>query len=247
MPFLGIGLSTIIAICFAIHAVRSGQGYYWLFILFFFPFLGSIVYFFAIFFPSLRNTRSAYQIKSKVNKILNPQRELKSAQDAIEISTTVDNRIRLAKALVNNDRAQEALSYYEQALSGIYKTAPDILLEYAYALFKTNNYAKAKDTLDYLRETNPDYRSDQGHLLYANILVNLGKKEQAKEEFNALIGYVPSLEPLSKYLQALVYWQEFDEAKRLLYDYEIRLKHMPKYAKKLNSVWIKEIETLKIE
>jgi len=78
-------------------------------------------------------------------------------------------------------------------------------------------------------------------------LVKLGEKEQAKEEFNALIGYFPSLDALSKYLQALVYWQEFDEAKRLLHDYEIRLKHMPKHAKKLNSRWIKEIEALKIK
>ncbi|WP_392564264.1 tetratricopeptide repeat protein [Orbus wheelerorum] len=245
MPFFGIGLSTIIAICFAIHVIRSGQSYYWLLILFMFPFLGSIVYFIAIFLPSLRNTRSAYQIESKVRHILTPQRELKAAQNAIEISPTVDNQVRLAKSLVDNNRAQEALHYYETALSGIYKTAPDILLEYAYALFKTNNYTKAKNTLEYLRETNPNYRTDQGRLLYANILVKLGEKEQAHEEFKAVVDYYPSLDALSNYLQALIYWQEFDEAKKQLNNYEIRLKHMPKYAKKMNSQWIKEIEELK--
>ncbi|WP_392562550.1 tetratricopeptide repeat protein [Orbus sturtevantii] len=245
MPFIGIGLSTIIAICFAIHAIRSGQGYYWLFILFFFPFLGSIVYFFAIFLPSLRNTRSAYQIESKVRNILSPGKELKAAQDAIDISPTVDNQVRLAKALVDNNRPQEAIGYYQQALSGIYKTAPDILLAYAYALFKTNNYLEAKNTLEYLSQTNPNYRSDQRNLLYANTLAKLGEKEQAREQYKALIDYYPSLDALSQYLQTLVYWQEFTEAKKLIDDYERRLKLMPKHVKRLNSQWIKEIEELK--
>ena len=48
MPLL-LGLSFLIAIYFAIHAVRTGQDRYWLFIMFSFPFLGSAVYFFAFF------------------------------------------------------------------------------------------------------------------------------------------------------------------------------------------------------
>ena len=45
MPYLGAGAHIIIAIFFAIHAVRTGQNNYWLFILLAFPFLGSVVYF----------------------------------------------------------------------------------------------------------------------------------------------------------------------------------------------------------
>ena len=45
MPFVGLGLHVLVALFFAIHAVRSGQNMYWLFILFVFPLLGSIVYF----------------------------------------------------------------------------------------------------------------------------------------------------------------------------------------------------------
>jgi hypothetical protein len=41
----GVGVHMIIAVFFAIHAMRRGQQMYWLWILFVFPFLGSVVYF----------------------------------------------------------------------------------------------------------------------------------------------------------------------------------------------------------
>ena len=52
MPyFFGIGLHVFVAIFFAVHAMRNNQGIYWLFILFAFPLLGSVVYFVAIGIP----------------------------------------------------------------------------------------------------------------------------------------------------------------------------------------------------
>jgi hypothetical protein len=44
MPIVGLGLHLLIALFFAVHAVRSGQQLFWLFILFSFPLLGSVVY-----------------------------------------------------------------------------------------------------------------------------------------------------------------------------------------------------------
>lgn len=244
MPFIGIGFTALISICFAIHVIQTDQDRYWLFILFAFPVFGCLVYSIIVFLPQFRCTHSGFHIESKLRKAIDPHKELREAQRAIEISSTVDTQTRLAKALVDSDREQEAITYYEQALSGVYKTAPDILLQYAYALFKNKQYYKARETLDYLRTTNPKYRSDEGHLLYAKILVCLGEKQLAQQEFNVLIDYFPSLEALSQYLMVLVHWQEFAEAKKLLQNFQIRLKHMPKHAKRINAQWIKEIKQL---
>ena len=54
MPFLGLGLHVIVAVFFAIHAVRTGRELYWLIILFMFPLLGSIVYFAVVVLPDTR-------------------------------------------------------------------------------------------------------------------------------------------------------------------------------------------------
>jgi hypothetical protein len=59
----GVGVHMIIAVFFAIHAMRRGQQMYWLWILFVFPFLGSVVYFFAMYLP---NTRMEHNMRSGV-------------------------------------------------------------------------------------------------------------------------------------------------------------------------------------
>lgn len=245
MPFLGIGLSTIIALFFAVHAIKTRQEQFWLSILLVFPFIGSLIYFFVIFLPDFRQSPVGYQIESKLLKALDPQRELREALSNYEISPTVEAKVCLAKALIDNDRANEALTYYQEVLTGIYESAPDILLQYAYALYLVKQYKKARETLDYLREKNPNYRSDEGHLLYTKILVSLELKEEAQEEFNALISYYPSLEAASYYLQTLIEWHQISLAKEVLQKIELRIKHLPKHAKRINQTWIKEIEETK--
>jgi hypothetical protein len=59
MPFIGLGLHVLVALFFAVHVVRTHQNIYWLFILFAFPMLGSIVYFLTIYLPSSKLERQA--------------------------------------------------------------------------------------------------------------------------------------------------------------------------------------------
>lgn len=82
-------------------------------ILLVFPFIGSLIYFFVIFLPDFRQFPVGYQIESKLLKTLDPQRELREALSHYEISPTVEAKVCLAKALVDNDSAYEALTYYQ--------------------------------------------------------------------------------------------------------------------------------------
>jgi len=51
MPFVGLGLRFMIALFFAVHALRSRQQRYRP-IIFSFPLLGSAAYFLVVFFPN---------------------------------------------------------------------------------------------------------------------------------------------------------------------------------------------------
>ncbi|MFO1338365.1 MAG: hypothetical protein U1F53_09020 [Burkholderiaceae bacterium] len=118
MPIVGLGLHVLIAIFFAIHAVRSGQQTYWLFILFSFPLLGSIVYFLAIYLPDSRLERGARQAVAKAAKALDPTRELREARAAFEYTPTAQHQMRLAAALLDAGQAEEAATNYEACLKG---------------------------------------------------------------------------------------------------------------------------------
>ena len=59
MPLLAIVHLAIVAY-FGIHVIRSGRQIYWLIILFSFPALGALVYFFAEYLPEVRHTRGGH-------------------------------------------------------------------------------------------------------------------------------------------------------------------------------------------
>src|ERR1700736_6881569 len=77
MPVLGLGLHILVALFFAVHAVRSGQQMYWLMILFSFPLFGSIVYFLVIYLPNSRLEYGARKAVAAAARSLDPTRELR--------------------------------------------------------------------------------------------------------------------------------------------------------------------------
>lgn len=123
----GIGLHVIVAIFFAVHAVRTHQNMYWLLLLFLFPGLGSIVYFFAVYLPSLRDSRGARAASRAIKQIVDPNRAVREAREAFDRAPTVDHRMRLGAALLEVGNAAEALEHYQAAANGPFASDPALL------------------------------------------------------------------------------------------------------------------------
>src|SRR6187455_2794755 len=134
MPFAGLGLHVVIALYFAFHAVRTGQDKYWLFVLFAFPGVGSLIYALSVWLPDQRNSPQAHMVARGVRQLLDPSRELREAQEQLEVSATPANRLRLADALLGTGRASEAVVQYQAVLSGIYADDPQVRIHLARAL-----------------------------------------------------------------------------------------------------------------
>ncbi len=123
----GIGLHVIVAIFFAVHAVRTHQNMYWLLLLFLFPGLGSVVYFFAVYLPSLRQTRGARAAGRAIRQMVDPNRAVREARDAFDRAPTVDHRMRLGAALLDAGQPAEALTHYQAAANGPFASDPALL------------------------------------------------------------------------------------------------------------------------
>jgi hypothetical protein len=109
MPFAGLGLHVVIAIYFAVHAMRTGQDKYWLFILFAFPLLGSLVYAFAIWLPDARRSPQGHMVVRGVRQLLDPTRELRERRKRSTSAPRRPTGLRLADALLGAGRASEAV------------------------------------------------------------------------------------------------------------------------------------------
>ena len=244
MHILGLALHFAAALFFAVHAVRSGQDRYWLFILFMFPVLGSVVYALAIWLPEARHSRGAKALVRNVRAVLVPGRELREARDAFELSQTADNRLRLADALVAAGEPEAAIEQYQSVLRGVHRDEPTVQVRLAQALLDANKPYEARELLETLIRERPDFRSPEGHLTYACAVAGTGDRAKAKEEFEALVGYYAGMEARARYAQALTNWGELDAARSLSLESLRLVRRLPRYAQRINQPWIERLQRL---
>ena len=143
---------------FAVHAVRNGHGIYWLFILFAFPMLGSAVYFFAIYLPSLRQSHGARAATRAVSQLVDPNRTVREARANFDRAPTVEHRMRLGAALLDAGEAHEALEHYQAAANGPFATDAALLFGLARAQFAIGIDAATAATLSRVFDANPQTR-----------------------------------------------------------------------------------------
>jgi len=244
MPIAGLGLHLLVALFFAAHAVRSGQDRYWLWILFAFPLFGSVVYGLTIWLPEARHSRQGQEVVGGVRRLLDPTRELRAAQEQLEVAATADNHLRLADALLGAGRASEAVVQYQAVMQGIYARDPHISVHYAHALIEAGQADEARRVLEALIRDHPNFKSPEGHLLYARAVAALGDRVKAREEFEVLVGYFAGLEARARYAGILLGWGERGPARDLVEKSLQLAKRMPAYARELNKPWLTELKRL---
>ena len=242
MHFFGIGIHVIIAVLFAIHAVRTNQPLYWLFILFFFPLLGSLVYGIAVWLPEFRMHRGVRRASSKVRQLFDPARELREATQATELAPSVGNQLRLADALMAAGRASEAVPHYEGALQGLYANDPDIMARLARALLESHRPADARDLLDRLIAAHPDFKSPGAHLTSARAVAAFNNRERAREEFDVLVDYYPGLEARARYATLLHEWGETERAQALAADSLRDARRLPAHTREQERQWLAQLQ-----
>ncbi|GHU14201.1 hypothetical protein FACS189441_3310 [Betaproteobacteria bacterium] len=242
MPFLGIGLHVLVALFFAVHALKSQQNMYWLLILFSFPLLGSIVYFFAIYLPELKTSRIARTATRTLVNIADPVRELRAAEQAFEMTPTVGNRIRLAAALLDSGNPEAALEQYQQGVNGAFANDPELLSGMARAQMELGDAEATLKTLEKLFAIHPKRQQHAAlALLYARSLA-ANQSANTRAAFNAALTVADGPESKCHYADWLAARNdEADRTKaRALYEEVINdSRHWNnRHTKNLNRQWL---------
>lgn len=199
MPSLGLGIHIIVAIFFAIHAVRSGQPLYWLLILFSFPLLGSIVYGLVVFLPNSGWERQTRRAVSSAMQSLDFGRELREARSAFEYTPTANNHLRLATALLNAGEAEQAALHYEACLTGPFASDLDIRLSAARAFAECRRPADAIAHLEAIRHHDANFRAESVALALAQAYVAAGRSSDAQVEFEEALRRFGSFDAQAEY------------------------------------------------
>lgn len=199
MPIIGLGVHVLIAIFFAVHAMRTGQPLYWLFILFSFPMLGSVVYFLTVFLPNSRLERGTRKAMVAAARSLDPTREIREARAAFEFTPTAQNQMRLAAALLEAGAAEEAAANYDACLKGPLASDPEIRFCAARAFLESGQAERALQHLQALRQDAPTFREEQVSLLLARSLAAARRSQEARSEFESALHRFGSFEAHGEY------------------------------------------------
>jgi hypothetical protein len=232
-------LSIALQVACAVHVVRSGRPLYWIWLLLIGSYLAVAIYLLIAVIPDLRHNPGGRKVASQAMKVIDPQRRRRELTRQLELSNTVDNRRKLADECLQQGDFVNAQELYQGLLTGLYATDPDFMLGLAQAQAGNERYAEARATLDALIKANPNYKSSDGHLLYARCLEELGETEAALAEYRVLADSYPGEEGRFRYGRLLVRHQRLDEARNVLQSQLKRAKLMPGYYRRKEQPWLK--------
>jgi hypothetical protein len=245
MRIFGISLYVIVALFFAVHAVRNQQNMYWLLILFLFPGLGSLVYFFVIYLPTLRQSRGAMVATRAFSQFVDPNRAVREARMDFDRAPTVAHRMRLGAALLDAGNAAEALEHYQAAASGPFSSDPALLQGLARAQFATGDASAAQHTLEQLFAALPVARQQsEPALLYARALATLGAPG-TRAAFEMALTCASDAAPrclFADWLTAQPDEADRRRARELYAEIVHDAKHWPRHAREHNSEWLQRAQ-----
>ncbi len=236
MPlFILLGL---VQIAFAVHAVKTGRDGKWLYLILLFPGIGCAVYFFVEVLPDLQHSRTVKRAGGSVLNTLDPDRGVRRTAEKLEISNNIDNTVTHAEQCMARGRIDEAINVLQAARKGIFIDDPKLLLALAHAEYAKGDFVSAGATLEHLIAKNPDFKSADGHLLYARALEGQGNTGKALEEYAVLAEYYPGPEARCRYGLFLKKLDRVAEAKAQFHQVLLTAKHSPRHYSRMHREWI---------
>ena len=237
MPLLLV-LSLVLQIGCAVHVVRTGRQYYWIWIILATSFLGVVIYLIAEVLPDLRNDPRSRKAARSVLHTFDPERQRRHIRQKLEMADTVDNRRALAEECMRLGDYANAVVLYQSILKGVFATDAGFLLGLAQAQANSCDFSGARATLDTLFAANPKVRSSDADLLRARVLEAQGDHDAALEQYETLARSYPGEEARYRYGALLKSNGRFSDARGVFRDMLARAKHAPRYYRKKEKNWL---------
>jgi len=225
-------------IILVVHAARSGRFYPWAYVILMIPGFGALAYVLVELAPEWFGSYQGQKARKHIVRAVNPEGRYRALTDELAITDTIANREALAAECLMLGKFDEAKHHYDEILARPLGEEPIYMLGRARAQFGAGRSADTVATLDELRHRWPDYQSADGHLLYARALEEIGRTDEAIEEYKALAGYFPGAEARVRYGLLLERLGERAEARRVLTDLLTHMRRAPRYVRKVQAEWI---------
>jgi len=212
-----------------VDVIRRGRNTIWIMALVFLPVVGALAYFIVEILPTLQHNRHVRAARQTVVEKLDPERELRAAQQALDVADTMANRIRVADALTELGRHSAALPLYQRGAG----PRPDFRTgeKLARSLFLNDRPTEALSVLDALPKVTAQSDQDRAKLLRGRILEDMGRSEEALELYGDVMDRMAGDEARCRYAALLLKVGRRGEARRVLEEVEHRMKYIDRHTR----------------
>jgi hypothetical protein len=220
----------------AIHIVRTGRPYFWLFICLLVPGIGPLVYLIVEVLPELFRGPTARRMGKAAGAALDPERDYRAAKLALTETETVGNKVRLAQAAAGLDRWAEAEPLWRDSLTGPFADDPVVLLGHANALIELERYDEALAQLDKLAAVNAA-ETGPAALAFARAYEGAGRLAEAEAPYRFAADKVPGLQAGARYVAYLAKIGRMDDARTGFAEIERRFAKIASTLQKHERPW----------
>ena len=230
-----IALSVLVQIACAVHCVRNSRSGLWLMVIIFLSIPGCLAYLLFEVLPQYSARREVRSVKQAAARALDPEREIREAQDSLDIADTAANRTALGDALAGQGRWREAIVHFQEAAAKTPAPERATQMRLARACLEAGEAERSRDLLEALPETASKAEEDRGRLLLARALEECGEAERALALYADLAARMPGGEPLCRQAALLLTLGRRDEARAALGEVEKRLKRIDRFERSRDS------------
>ena len=225
---LYLGILAIQIYCI-VDVIRRGRNTFWILPLLIAPGVSAIAYFIVEIMPGLQHNRHVRTARQQIVEKIDPERELRAAQQALDLAETMANHMRLADALSELGRHKEALIHYQRGAGAIpdFRTGEKL----ARSLFMNDKPREALSVLDKLPKVTGQTDRDRAALLRARILEDMGQTDEALTLYGEICDRVAGDEARCRYAALLLKAARTGEARRVLEDVEHRMKFLDRHTR----------------
>ena len=225
---LYLGILAIQVYCI-VDVIRRGRNTFWILPLLIAPGVSALVYFIIEIMPGLQHNRHVRTARQSIVEKLDPERELRAAQQSLDLADTMANHLRVADALTELGRHSEALKHYQRGAGA----SPDFRIgeKLARSMFLNDQPADALAMIDRLPKTRVQSDLDRVSLLKARVLEDLGLQDEALATYGDVCERLPGDEARCRYAALLIKADRKTEARRILEDVEHRMKFIDRHTR----------------
>ena len=221
------------------HAFKNKKPYYWYFLVFFIPVLGSIIY----IITQVYNRNNAEKIQDEITSLVNPSGKIKLLENKLEFSDTYTNRIELADAYVHNMDMSNAIVNYKKTLEDTVQDDFYARQQLVLCYFQLKDYLGVLEHAEAMRSKS-EFKGSKQQFCYGLALKALGRLDEAEVQLKQIdrpySNYAERLELAKLYLET----DRPTEGEDLLNEIYAESQNMTKPNRSLYRATIAEVEKL---